>query len=425
MRIAIWHNLPSGGGKRALFDQVSGLVTRGHHVEAWRPPTADESYLPLAELVKEHIVDLEWPSLASPRGQKDISTLDYATPESFGIKRALVAMDDHCRRCAAEISTCRFDILLAHPCMFFRATAIGRYVDLPSILFLQEPYRWLYEAMPRLRWLAPPAGFSSLSRPWTWRRRYRDWRNIEDARVQAREELTNAIAFDRILVNSYFSRESVLRAYGIDSDVCYLGVDTRRFVNIGRERERFVVGLGSVTPEKNLRLCIEAIGLLPLPRPKLVWIGNVAKREHLAEMQRLAETRGVEFEPRIGIDEAELLETLNLATLMLYAPRLEPFGYAPLEANACGVPVIAVAEGGVRETVIHEANGLVVDNDPRSMASALIRLLDDPSLARRLGDTGRQMVEERWSSNDAIDRLEHHLALVAGTCKNSRPMEVA
>jgi hypothetical protein len=60
MRIAIWHNLPSGGGKRALYYHVWGLVERGHSVEAWCPPSADQTYLPLGALIREHITPMDW-----------------------------------------------------------------------------------------------------------------------------------------------------------------------------------------------------------------------------------------------------------------------------------------------------------------------------------------------------------------------------
>src|SRR5689334_18846473 len=58
VRIAVWHNLPSGGAKRALYDHVRGLIERGHHVEAWSPPTIDRNYLPLESLVPQHVVPL-------------------------------------------------------------------------------------------------------------------------------------------------------------------------------------------------------------------------------------------------------------------------------------------------------------------------------------------------------------------------------
>jgi hypothetical protein len=59
VKIAVWHNLPSGGGKRALYDHVTGLLARGHTVESWCPPTADQDFLPLGTLVVEHVVPLD------------------------------------------------------------------------------------------------------------------------------------------------------------------------------------------------------------------------------------------------------------------------------------------------------------------------------------------------------------------------------
>jgi hypothetical protein len=56
VRIAVWHNLPSGGGKRALVDQVAALQARGHHIESWCPPSADQDFLPLGQLIPEHVV---------------------------------------------------------------------------------------------------------------------------------------------------------------------------------------------------------------------------------------------------------------------------------------------------------------------------------------------------------------------------------
>ena len=67
MKIAVWHNLPGGGGKRALYHHVKGLVEAGHHLEVWRPDLADESFLPLHELCREHIVRLEVSDFAAGR----------------------------------------------------------------------------------------------------------------------------------------------------------------------------------------------------------------------------------------------------------------------------------------------------------------------------------------------------------------------
>lgn len=403
MRIAVWHNLPSGGGKRALYDHVRGLLARGHTVEAFCPQTADRNFLPLSAMLTEHVIDLAWPV---PRRRTDTWQITLET------ERAIAAMDAHCRRAAAAIERGGFDVLFANACQFFRTTAIGRLTSIPSALYLGEPYRYLYEASPRLCWLAPPRRKRVRLGQRNLRAAFVDLRQIRNLRLQAREEVDNAQGFTSILVNSQYSRESVLRAYGLDSTVCYLGIDTGHFVDRHLEREDFVVGLGSLTREKNLNLAIEAVGAIAPPRPRLVWIGNIVDRTTLAAATELARSREVVFEPRIRIPDAAVSDLLNRARAMIYVPRLEPFGLAPLEANACGLPVIAVAEGGVRESIVDQVNGLLVEPDPRAIAAAIDRLRDR-GLARTLGRNARRAVEMNWSLAAATDRIEGALARTA------------
>lgn len=406
MKVAVWHNLPSGGGKRALHDHVRGLVERGHTVEAWCPPTADRDFLPFDPSITEHVVDLQWPT-PSHRSDEWQVTLE--------MERSVAAMDVHCRQCATEIDAGGFDVVLANTCMIFRTTAIGRFAKTPAVLYLQEPMRSLYEALPRLPWLARPRGSASPWQPSTYRAAFADMRNLRNLRVQVREEVGNAAAFRRILVNSFFSRESVLRAYGLDADVCYLGVDASRFADRQLARSTDVIGLSSFTREKNIGFCIAALAAMPAPRPKLVWVGNAVDRAYLDELRSLAKARDVDFEPLIRISDDTLVDVLNQAQVMVYAPRLEPFGLAPLEANACGVPVVAVAEGGVRETVVDGVTGLLVPNDPAAMAAAVARLLQDPQFAQQLGTNARNAVAAKWSMTAATDRIEHHLTRYART----------
>lgn len=415
MRIAVWHNLPSGGGKRALYYHVRGLVERGHTVEVWCPPTADQRYLPLRDLVSEHVVPFDWTPLVG-RGRLGEVAANYRNATA-----KLAAMDRHCRACADQINQGAYDVLFANACMLFRTTSIGRHVRLPSALYLQEPFRWLYEALPELPWIALP----SPGRVWSSRYRHlkrfiRNLVEVQALRVQAREELLSARAFTSILVNSHFSRESLLRAYGLESKVCYLGVDSALFVNQRKPCERFVVGLGALVPEKRPEMAIEALSRLPEPRPDLVWIGNVSIETYVDELRALARARAVNLRLEVGIADKDVVSLLNRAAMLVYAPRLEPFGFAPLEANACGRPVVAVAEGGVRETVFDGINGLLVEDDPAAMARAIERLLGDPAYASRLGAAGREMVESDWSLPASIDRLERRLTEAAGSLAPGR-----
>jgi glycosyltransferase involved in cell wall biosynthesis len=399
MKVAVWHYLPSGGGKRALYDHVRGLLERGHHVESWCPPGADQQFLPMGDLVIEHVV---------PMAEHDAGTshraLSLATNGASRTFLRLRAFDDHTRRCAQEIDEGRFDVLLAASSRHVAASPIGRHVRTPSVLYLQEPARLLYEASPRLPWAALPPGRSPLAAL----RRLRDAVGVRAMRIQVREELINVNAFDRLLANSYFSRESMLRAYGVEARVCYLGIDTNRYVDRGQPRQRLVVGLGAYSPHKRVDIAIEAVAALPSAGAHLTWIGDRAEPAYLRGLVELARRRDVSFEPLVGVAHDRVVDVLNEAAVMVYAPRLEPFGYAPLEAAACGLPVVARAEGGVRESVVDGETGLLVDHD-EALAPAIARLLDDESLARRMRVAARAHVEKTWTVEAAVDRLEAEL----------------
>ena len=406
MRIAVWHNLPSGGGKRALFDQVGGLRERGHHVEVWCPPTADQTFLSLAQLADEHVVGLDEPHVGP-----GVRALNVATAGHYAELAQLQQLRGHTRRCAAEIDRGGFDVVFANSSSPFAVPPIARDLATPSLLYLQEPDRRHYESTPSWFMRAP----APLRRPLSLEgaRRARSMFAAEVHRVLVREERDSASAFDRLLVNSIFSRENVTRAYGLDARVCYLGVDLSRYRELGLDRDRgLVVGIGQFSSHKRVELALEIIGAMRPPRPRLAWVGNVADRRYLDGLVAEAGARGVGFEPHVGISHDAVVELLNRAGCLLYAPRLEPFGYAPIEAAACGLPVVAMAEGGVRESVVDGVTGFLA-LDPGSAARSLERVLGDASLREAMGRAARAHAEAVWSLDDAVDRIESHLREVA------------
>jgi hypothetical protein len=135
-------------------------------------------------------------------------------------------------------------------------------VRLPRLLYLQEPCRWLYEALP-----APPWAANDRPRGWSYdpaalAREAKRAIDVRRREVQVREEVRNASAFDKILCNSLYSRESILRAYGLDAKVCYLGVDPLEFAGpeATGEREGFFLTVGAAMAEKNVEFIILALG---------------------------------------------------------------------------------------------------------------------------------------------------------------------
>ena len=398
MKIAVWHNLPSGGGKRALYYHVRGLTERGHKVECWSLDTADRSYLPLSEFATERIISTDPVNSSSKLSSK-------LAPQYIDAISRMQAFDAACNRCAQEIAAGDFDLLFANTAIHYGVPYIMRQLQIKKVLYLQEPCRFLYEAAPTLPWISSAPNDLYGTELLQLVQSLPDFAELQTLRLQAKQEWLNAHASDVVLVNSYFSRESVLRAYGVDATVCYLGVDTTLFRDFDLPREDFIVGLGSFDSIKRIELAIQAVALLRQPR-RLVWIGNSGKEDYMTSLSDLAQTLGVELEMKLNVTDSELVALLNKASLMLCTSRLEPFGFGVLEANACGLAVVAVREGGFRETIQHGVNGFLVDADAGSIASAATQILEDPALAKRMGGTAVSMIQRTWNVEASIDRLE-------------------
>ena len=409
LKIAVWHNLPSGGGKRALYYFVRGLVGRGHKLACWSLDTADHSYLPLSEFVSERIISSDF------KGRSRKSFTDKLRPDLKKTVDRIRAFDQACQRCAHEIEAGDFDVLLATSALHYYVPYVMRHLRMKKVLYLQEPCRFLYEAWPVLPWVSnAPEDLeqANLFRP---RQFIADYPRLQTLRLQAQQEWLNVRSCDLVLVNSYFSRESVLRTYGVDAKVCYLGVDTTLFWDREWPRERVIVGLGSLDSIKGVDLAVKAVALLPEPRPPLVWIANSGNEAFRSTILELARSLGVELRIQMAISDADLVAILNKATLLLYTSRLEPFGFAPLEANACGLPVVGIAEGGIRETVQDGVNGFLVDPEVESIARAANQLLENPALARQMGKRAVIHVQQTWNVESSIDRLEKILLQAVST----------
>ncbi len=398
MKIAVWHNLHSGGGSRALQYHIQGLVEQGHEVEIWADKPDAGGFMHLSNRVKLHKVPLEYDEYQTSLKERFASVF---FEKDINIK----SMEMHCQACALEINQGGFDVLFANSCFYYGVPFISRYVKIPKILYLGEPNRYLYEAMPEQVWEAP----EEITNKWTskfWVYFFSNTWRTNKFRVYVREERKNFQAFDKVLVNSYFSMESCKRAYGLLSEVCYLGVDDSLFKPTNHvEPISYVIGLGGFYGHKNPELAIRSVGEVKENRPKLLWIGNMMDERYWLEMVELARSLDVTLEVKKMVTDERLVQLLSGAICMIYSSNLEPFGFAPLEANACGTPVIAVAEGGVRETIIHGKNGFLVNQNPKEIAKYISELSNNQDLRTKIANFAVTNVRENWSLASCSERI--------------------
>jgi glycosyltransferase involved in cell wall biosynthesis len=84
----------------------------------------------------------------------------------------------------------------------------------------------------------------------------------------------------------------------------------------------------------------------------------------------------------------------------------EAFGMSVLEAMACGRSVVVTNDGGLRHIVTDQGGRKVPVGNPAELANALIEILNDPTLAKSMGDFNRQQVEQHYAWKSVIDRIE-------------------
>ncbi len=397
LHIAVYHNLHSGGAKRTLYEAMRRLC-RTHKFDLFTLSSADKDFGDVRPFVRRVFNYDFGPGrlFRSPFGRLN-----------QGVRaRDVVRLRYVARRIAADIDAGGYDVVLVHPCRITQSPLVLLHLRTPSAYYCHEPLRKLYESPP-----ARPYGRRSVPR------RTLDKVDLLDALYRAvlrRADRQSLRAATRVLVNSCFTQENVRRIYGAESHVCSPGVDTDLFRPLGLPRDGTVLSVGAMTPNKGFDLIIEGLGLIPQERrPALRLISNYAETPERAYLERLAAIYGVHLSVQMGVSDGALVEAYNRAAMVVYTPHREPLGLVPLEAMACGTPVLGVREGGVQETVCHEETGLLMERHPQALAEAVETLLDSPELAARYGRRGVQFTRQAWNWDRATDLLEQHLSQTA------------
>ena len=397
MKIAIYHNLRSGGAKRALFNYTKGLVENGHTVDVFAAQTADEDFLDVRPLVRGyHEVPL-WVSPGSTFGRTRVGA-------ALALYATSLALARHGRAAAKAIDAGDYDVAFVAQCQFANSPDVLRFLTTPSAYYCQEPRRVSFEYSVRyhtaqvsrlIRFVH--ALYLALLDPWL---RRRDIRAARSATL--------------ILANSYYSVESIKRAYGRYARVAYLGTDLGALpaAKVARRRNA-VISVGALEPAKCHELVVDAVGTVPEGRrPEMHVVADRAFDGRARALADRAAALGVALSIHERISDVELVELYSGARAAVCAAELEPFGFTPLEAMACATPVVAVREGGYKETVVDGVNGRLVERDVQALGLAIDELLADEVDWRKLSSGALDSVS-RWSVQAATATLERLLAELA------------
>lgn len=273
-----------------------------------------------------------------------------------------------------------------------------------------------YRAPPGMRHLC--YCFTPMRYAWLFREEY--FGGVKSALVAPlmahlrRWDRATSAGVDRFVAISHHVQERIRRFYGRESDVVHPPVDTQFYTPSGAadgvEEGGFDLIVSALVPYKRIDLAVRAYASLGR-KLKIVGTGT--------ETGRLREMAGdkVEF---LGWRSDEDVRELYRTCRMLVFPGEEDFGIVPLEAMACGRPVVALRRGGVTETVAEGLSGLFFEEpEPEALAEAI------DSAARRKWDAGAIRTHAEGFGQDRF--FEEMATCVTRTLampqRNSSPVE--
>jgi glycosyltransferase involved in cell wall biosynthesis len=135
-------------------------------------------------------------------------------------------------------------------------------------------------------------------------------------------------------------------------------------------------------------------------KPRLLMIGSGRDDAVLREQLARPELSGIQWLAGYELDRTVMQRYLSAADLYVLPSRIEGFPVAPLEAMACGLPIVGTdipAMSNILEHGLASGGIIVTREDPRALAEAIQRLLDDPALCSELGRSARRNMADRFS----------------------------
>jgi D-inositol-3-phosphate glycosyltransferase len=183
--------------------------------------------------------------------------------------------------------------------------------------------------------------------------------------------------------------------------------------------ETIILQLGRMVPRKGVETVIRSLAALRDNhdvRCRLLIVGGESREAdarttpEIGRLQAICRQLGLELQVTfVGSRGRDELRTYySAADIFVTTPWYEPFGITPLEAMACGVPVVGSAVGGIKMTVADGETGfLVPPRDPEALADRLAMLILHPQLRKTLGTNGRRRVQRLFTWDRVGAAIEH------------------
>jgi len=368
MKIAFFHELPYGGARRAVLE-FGKQLKKDHVIDLYYLDEKEEKEV--NEIFKSVFLTQFFPKVWVGHNWK--AKLYKDTLEIYKLYNI------H-KKLAQIIDGKGYDFVFVHGSKYTQAPFLLRFLQTQSVYYCQEPLRMVYEELFD-RTSSLSFGKRVYERTTRKIRKVIDRQNIQKTRI--------------LLANSKYTKSNIRKAYNLDATVCYMGVDTSIFYPEKMKKKYDVLFIGSMEEADGYFLLQDTIKLME-KQPKVRYV--------LREKEWIS-------------DDSLMRKLYSQSKLLTCLGYKEPFGLLPIEAQACGLPAIAVNEGGYKDTVKHLVTGILIQRDPIVLAETIAKLLGNPSLMEKYGESAYRNVQNNWTWQKSTENL---LEIITNRKKTNR-----
>jgi len=385
MRIAFVH--PSltaiGGAEYVTVWLCNELARRGHKISLFVSRYVDELF---------------------GRREKQSFSVEEISGPGYG-DTSILSVLAQASRLARRSS--EFDVMVAHNWPAYPWVAVASFLNKnhpPTIWYCEEPQRALYAD------ICYRPEFRARDLPFRTRAVHAFLRLVDKTLVRS---------FDLILTNSAFTAGWIDRIFGdsIAAKPCPLGLPLSSQTQDKRIEGKRILTVSRLYPVKNVSTILKAIQILAtrfgLTGLEYTIVGDGPDLDRLREATTaLGLTKIVTFRGSVSRDS--IWSLYEQSTIFVSLPYDEPFGLTFIEAAASGTPSVAPDHGGPSEVVLNGKTGLLADaGSPDAIAACIAGLLQEPALAKKMGESARDHYLEHYTLEKFADRFEQAIDGIA------------
>lgn len=356
MRIAFYHELHKGGARRGTNEFARRLKTRGHEVVLYTIEENDNEKYFYNKINIYKFKPKVW------KGRNARVRLYKDTIELF----KLFLLN---KKIANEINKSHYDAVYVAASQYIESPFILRFLSSPTFFYCNDPYyRIIYE----------PDLFRAVNLN-IFKKKYEDINRF----IRKYLDKWNINKADHIVFISEFTRQMFRKVYKRDGEVIHYGVDTSHFTQYIKNKKFDLLFIGSYDFLDGYPFFMEVV----------------------KKMKTNPRVRTVIFEKE-WLSEKKLLDVYRQSKILVSVSYREPLGMVPMEVMSCAIPVVAINEGGHKETILDNTTGYLVNRDASLFASKLDYLLTHNDILKKMGYNARKQMVEKWDWAIQVGKLE-------------------